>query len=1067
MKTLYSTGLSLLLLFSAVNAAYSQLDFLAGTVVPDERAPQTMETGDFDNNGLRDIAYLTADRTFRVLYLQPDKTFIKKSFYIGAGGLGVIAFNAGDFNEDGKTDIVIYDNNTAGANPLLLYLSEGTSFSRKVLGTHGFDLSKDIEVVKFNNDTHLDILCATDSGPFLLYEGTGTGEFVKKSFPASAASHTIATGDINNDGKADVMALSYGLEMIVYQSTTGTTFTETKVTLPYFPRDLVAADFSNDQIADIAIAYGSDPGTGYLLNDGTGNLTMSSLTGLPPLYTALEAADFNKDGKIDILGSGDLNFEPVVVLKNDGSNSFSSLSLNPKRDSYISRLQVDDLDADGKNEIITLSYSERLNISTYDNGFIDFNTSILGLMPTNARVANMDKDGFEDLVVVNFNYSISILYGDESSLYERRKTFIFEKELYGLAVADYNNDTYPDIAYTTNYAPGRDETGVILSNGTGGYGQPTSIIAHSSFVLETGDLNNDGKMDLLTNGFVLLGDGLGDFAEQVVDLPFTPFKAAIGKINGDDLNDILISNGQTDLHVGYNSGTGTFPNFTALPSTLSNLELSIADVNNDSKNDIIAGHGDQAKATLYVNGSDGSFTTSVVNFTQSDYGNSVAVDFNKDGKIDLLSTGYQNVPQPGSEFQDIDIYVQDGAGNFTYDKTFDLPNSISPSIIRTGDLNHDEKIDIAIFSSNGNSVATLLSDLVEEPVNTNPGFTVQSKTSISATVTIANAKKRVILIREANAVNTAAADGTFYTANLEFGLGTTINTDNYVVVSGTATSFELKGLKANTTYHLSSFDYNVNQKNTIINYSADATTFSFKTKNIQTINSQNEIVFNSTAPQTITVTATSGLPVALVKQSGNITVTGNSVLVNGPGPVVLKANQAGDADYDPAPEKTLEFCVNPPKPEIAIDIVEVPYKVTLTSSSATNNQWYYNGNPVAGATSSVFNPGKNGIFKVVVDFEGCKDSSEETDFLITGIEVESSALKTYPNPVHKELLLESPYPVDRIDVIDLTGRSAQVRFEEHDSHRYLVDLEDTAQGVHILSIKTSQGIFTKKVVKAR
>jgi hypothetical protein len=49
--------------------------------------------------------------------------------------------------------------------------------------------------------------------------------------------------------------------------------------------------------------------------------------------------------------------------------------------------------------------------------------------------------------------------------------------------------------------------------------------------------------------------------------------------------------------------------------------------------------------------------------------------------------------------------------------------------------------------------------------------------------------------------------------------------------------------------------------------------------------------------------------------------------------------------------------------------------VTLTSSSATGNQWYLNGNPIGGATNSSYNANVAGDYTVVVTASGCASAS--------------------------------------------------------------------------------------------
>ena len=56
-------------------------------------------------------------------------------------------------------------------------------------------------------------------------------------------------------------------------------------------------------------------------------------------------------------------------------------------------------------------------------------------------------------------------------------------------------------------------------------------------------------------------------------------------------------------------------------------------------------------------------------------------------------------------------------------------------------------------------------------------------------------------------------------------------------------------------------------------------------------------------------TSSSGEPVTVTVKSGPATISGNTVTLTGRGTVVLAANQAGNSQYLPAPEKTISFIV--------------------------------------------------------------------------------------------------------------------------------------------------------------
>jgi hypothetical protein len=76
---------------------------------------------------------------------------------------------------------------------------------------------------------------------------------------------------------------------------------------------------------------------------------------------------------------------------------------------------------------------------------------------------------------------------------------------------------------------------------------------------------------------------------------------------------------------------------------------------------------------------------------------------------------------------------------------------------------------------------------------------------------------------------------------------------------------------------------------------------------------------------------------------------------------------------------------------------------TLFSSSATGNQWYLNGNPIAGATGSYYVASQTGNYTVVVTGgNGCTSTSSAYAFIFTavsGVGGPSTGVLLYPNPV--------------------------------------------------------------------
>lgn len=185
------------------------------------------------------------------------------------------------------------------------------------------------------------------------------------------------------------------------------------------------------------------------------------------------------------------------------------------------------------------------------------------------RVADLDGDGLNDLVIVNNARSkINLLYNQtgktnlqaNSKLTSRREpnelppdarfrieSIASEKRISCLVVADLNGDGRPDIAY---YGEPK-ELVVIYNQGTNSWSTPKRWPIDdgqlSPNALCTGDLNGDGRTDL-----VLLGDTCVYFLPQQADhtlgeprkIPLSaPVKSIqVLDIDGDGRSDLLLVN---------------------------------------------------------------------------------------------------------------------------------------------------------------------------------------------------------------------------------------------------------------------------------------------------------------------------------------------------------------------------------------------------------------------------------------------------------------------------------------------------------------------------------------------
>ncbi|WP_318642685.1 T9SS sorting signal type C domain-containing protein [Flavobacterium ardleyense] len=87
-------------------------------------------------------------------------------------------------------------------------------------------------------------------------------------------------------------------------------------------------------------------------------------------------------------------------------------------------------------------------------------------------------------------------------------------------------------------------------------------------------------------------------------------------------------------------------------------------------------------------------------------------------------------------------------------------------------------------------------------------FTNVTSTTLTVNWTNGNGSNRIVLIKEASAVNALPVDGTNYTANGIIGIGSELGVGNFVVYKGAANSVNVTGLNPNTVYHVSVIEFN-------------------------------------------------------------------------------------------------------------------------------------------------------------------------------------------------------------------------------------------------------------------
>jgi len=292
------------------------------------------------------------------------------------------------------------------------------------------------------------------------------------------------------------------------------------------PVSIATADFNNDGKLDLIIADGF--GFAVFLGDGGGGFVNSFGSGTSSGPHAIAVGDFNGDGNLDVAMAFSLDFfgndrTTIFFHFGDGRGNFTSplsqLIEFPGRGHPI--LATGDFDGDGNLDLaVADGVDTNILILTGDGtGTFTQKTSVrnAGASAPVAMIAgDFNGDGVSDLVVAHGQSNkISIFLANRfPSVFDTPATLATGLTPAALVAADFNGDGLLDIAVQNADSQ---NVSIFLGLGTGAFRPAASFASDAATAIAVGDLNADGVPDLavtspgLNRVCVLIGDGAGGF----------------------------------------------------------------------------------------------------------------------------------------------------------------------------------------------------------------------------------------------------------------------------------------------------------------------------------------------------------------------------------------------------------------------------------------------------------------------------------------------------------------------------------------------------------------------------
>jgi hypothetical protein len=544
----------------------------------------------------------------------------------------------------------------------------------------------------------------------------GTALYPGPEFAVGNAPHYAALGDLNGDGKLDIVTSNFASEdvSILLSSGQGLFVPQRRVGVGVVPVGIVVDDFNHDSLQDIVTANLGTADISVLLGNGDGTFDSESRYSAGGEVWGIATGDFNEDGELDIAASNIFS-NAVSVLFGNGDGSFQSPQPYGAGDNpYF--LAVADVNNDTHADIVAANRGCRFGpdpcISSNDisillgNGDGTFQAEqrfIVGDGPFSVALADLNGDNLIDIVTANeISNDISVLFGLGGGTFNPQQVYPVGEGPDSLAIADFNVDANLDIIVVNSNT---NDVSVLVNDGNGGFlSEERHPVGFDPGGVAVGQLNDDSGPDAVVTNFdtdsiVILFNGAPILnSQKQIATGLQPDSVTVSDINEDSIPDLVFAHfGMGEIAIYSGTGDGNFNETTTLNAGAANTIPTVIsrDLNSDTHVDLAWADLANGEIVVRLGAGDGSFGSELRTSVGSAPYDVMAADLDNDSILDLITAN--------KDSNNISILIGNGDGTFQGPTLYDTGNS--PATIAVGLVNNDSSPDIMVSNLDSNDLS--------------------------------------------------------------------------------------------------------------------------------------------------------------------------------------------------------------------------------------------------------------------------------------------------------------------------------------------------------------------------